>query len=114
MAKMQVRLLPALIAVSIGALAFKGVDLAKAVAEVAKAPEPPAAAGQWCLHGDVPSQDMNREAARRSGRLPVAHPWFDEGEEDAPIQGNREFLLEHHHFHREHLSRNAQAVDVHA
>lgn len=42
MAKMQVRVLPALIAVSIGALAFKGVDLAKAVAEVAKAPEAPA------------------------------------------------------------------------
>jgi flagellar motility protein MotE (MotC chaperone) len=42
MAKMQVRVLPALIAVSIGALAFKGVDLAKAVAEVANAPETPA------------------------------------------------------------------------
>jgi len=42
MAKMQVRVLPALIAVSIGALAFKGVDLAKAVAEVAKAPDAPA------------------------------------------------------------------------
>lgn len=34
MAKATVRVLPALIAVSVGALAFKGVDLAKAVAEV--------------------------------------------------------------------------------
>jgi flagellar motility protein MotE (MotC chaperone) len=42
MAKMQVRVLPALIAVSIGALAFKGADLAKAVAEVTNAPEAPA------------------------------------------------------------------------
>jgi flagellar motility protein MotE (MotC chaperone) len=42
MARMQVRVLPALIAVSIGALAFKGVDLAKAVGEVANTPATPA------------------------------------------------------------------------
>src|ERR1700748_1168776 len=67
MAKFQVRVLPALMAVSVGALAFKGIDLANAAAEVAKEAKPDPAADAKAELTKGAGEEADKDAPPKEG-----------------------------------------------